>query len=331
VKLRRERVGTGVKWSVMVTLDDPTPNRIPPGEGEVAFKFHAKDCDDGVEVATWAGSDGRSGRVVIPNEEVGRFTEGERVQSAIDVITEAMKADLANWLSGHDVVLPENPYQSDAKSGKQNATRITGLVGCVPDSLLALIAKKDEVLTPTQAIARIKQWRSPDRFVRLYEQWAEQFKTRGVDAQLINGHTLLWHWHGRYCHLKNWFDHGGRQHTAWRDHKYRTIAAEFRAGYKTLVAARLTTADQIERRDQELKVRGEAWVPPPDNKLKRTAACGRLREVLLEAAEVKYEVCARPKWTADDVLASPDRKRLGLPRPKRVRRKTKSEGGNEAA
>jgi hypothetical protein len=299
VKLLCRRVGFVRRWEVMFTVDVPAGGGDHSHAGAVGVSFKARQCEDGVEVAQWAGDDGRSGRVVIPADQIDWFDEGSRLRSAIDVTRELLLNLLGDWLSGFDRVTADRPFENPERQGSAAGRILHGFRGTLGEPLLARLRGKEDADTPTpgRAVATLRQWRSPGRLVGLHRWWADN-RWPG-DEQ---GFLLLGEWVKRYRHLEDWRANAAEQTAGWRKWFFRQVAADLRRHYRTAVLPRLGAGDRIERRPV-LKAEGDAWVPPPDNPLKRVAATGLLRTLLKEAFADPREVPAMPDADPADVLS----------------------------
>lgn len=351
--LFRRLIGTQYRWSVMFTVDIPDPgyrHKDAAARGVCAVAFKAERLADGsVRVARWAGDDGRSGEVVLSKVDMaggarslpavtvrdhdggerrvparvvtypdGRFEEGERLQSRIDQITNLAVEALAGWVSGEALSLPERPFAQE--TGRPDCRRVVGAVD-VPEKFLKLFAKPNDA-TPSRAqvSAWVSAWRSPGRLDRRLTAWGET-RFEG-DAAIL---ALLGEWRAQYVYLENWRDHGAAQHRGWRTELFRLTAVALRRAYQSVIVVEAAASEAIVK-PKRLKLEGDEYRPSPDNTLKRNAACGALRAILIEGFECPYRLPASLGRTPEEALANRAHAVSALvTREKRVRKKTKPE------
>ena len=82
VKLVARRVGTHYTWSLQLVLSrDKQWERKHTGKGTVAVTMGWAARSDGIRVATWVGTDGQQGDLIIPNEQINRGRKCREIES----------------------------------------------------------------------------------------------------------------------------------------------------------------------------------------------------------------------------------------------------------
>lgn len=354
--LFRDRVGVRDRWSVMFVVDIPDsgvrhPDAAAGGSCAVVFKSSRRP-DGSMLVAEWAGDDGRTGELVLPAEDLrggtkvfpaievldkegkprliperqishpgGRFEEGPTLRSELDGIRNLALDLLAAWMTGQDAVTVAQPFrpQSDQDPEETPSRRLTGFRGDLPAEFLRLFVGPDgDTPTPAQAASWVRGWRSDDRLDRLVARWAS-VRFPGDDA----AYALMEEWQQRYFRLEDRMDHSMDQHRAWRTEFYRLFAVRLRRSYRRFYLSELG-ADQEIVKPARLKVEGAEYRPDPDNDRRRTASCGRLRQILTDLTEAPYSVpyCNDAADLLREYADNPEKATpLVVVRAKKVRRK----------
>lgn len=355
VFLVRDRVGIRYRWFVMFTVDIPDtgvrhPDAAAGGACAVVFKSRRRP-DGSMLVAEWAGDDGRSGELVLPAVDLrggtrtlpavqvlddqgnprlvperqvdhpgGRFDEGPTLRSELDGMRNLALDLLSAWMRGEDVVTTRRPFrpQSARDPEETSPRRVPGFRGTLPDEFLRLFVSPDaDTPSSAQAAEWVKAWRSDDRLDRLIARWASVRFPGDEDA-----YSVMEEWQQRYFRVEDRMDHSMDQHRAWRTEFYRLFAVHLRRSYRRVYLSELGADQQIVKPDR-LKAEGDEYKADPDNDRRRTAACGRLREILRDLTEEPYSVpyCADAA-EALTLAGDPEKiEPLVVARVKRVRKK----------
>lgn len=199
VKVLRKKVGQNYNWNVLFVVDaERFDNDRDPGTGTVAIDFGFKKTENGIRVASWVGSDGGSGEVVIPESEIPRWTKVNSLQNIAD--------------SEFDSVRDGTPY--GAKAIFDQFVQYYG--DKLPDWLIDEIPKNNQL--------------SMNRLRRIVEKWRGN-RFEGDE----HVYPTLEAWRKQRLHLYNWQRHGQVKAIAWRDHFYRNFVAEMRSRYEKLI------------------------------------------------------------------------------------------------
>jgi hypothetical protein len=138
VHVLRRRIATHDKWSVQFVLSRPSWERgdVAAGGG-VGVNIGWRVKPEGLRVAFWKGSDGAKGELIIPNDELSRWTRTETLQSTRDQLFDQARDQFCAWLA-----VPENAAR-------------------VPEWM-------------TEAVKFLPQWRSKQRLARVVVAWRTQ-------------------------------------------------------------------------------------------------------------------------------------------------------------
>ena len=105
VYLIRRRVASKDNWSLCLVLSRQSgwmKTDLARG-GCVGIDIGWRLVPDGLRVAYWVGDDGRSGQLVLPLRDVGRWQKAQDLQSIRSKNFDAVVLRLANWLRGRDL------------------------------------------------------------------------------------------------------------------------------------------------------------------------------------------------------------------------------------
>lgn len=207
------------EWSLHLTIAMPqgwTREHAP--DGRVAVVFGWRNVPEGLQVATWRGSDGRSGSLVIPNR---KFVDRMGFR-------QTRMAKLEQW----DV----SPRIQEYTKRHFNTIRDR-----VKDWLGAQLLP-EEFAERTKTLA---QWRSPDRLMSLAGYWRDH---RLPGDEEVYGELYCWVRDDRHLTFTS---HGlERRLGRWRNHHYRQFVADLRACYKTV---RIMDVDWRKMREKSLR------------------------------------------------------------------------------
>lgn len=98
-------VGPRMEWSLQIVLagDAETFRRGPrASSGMVAIDLGWRALPDRLRVAVWRGSDGQSGELSIPRDELSRWTKLPELRSIRDRHFDEIRPALAAWIAEHD-------------------------------------------------------------------------------------------------------------------------------------------------------------------------------------------------------------------------------------
>jgi hypothetical protein len=219
-------------------------------------------------VAYWAGDDGRSGELIIPRDDLARWSRAESLASTRDTNFNAARDALDAWL------------------------RAT--TAAVPDWL-------------REALTHLPRWRSPARLAAILWRWNGVFyrKGREIPWQPFPGQEgpagcgrfpgdedifpRLWAWRRQDRHLLDWQANNREKAVRWRDDLYRRFARELTGRYHAVVF------EKVNWRELQEEPAPDAEGGPLLTTHHRIAAVGRLRQLVREKAGEYQEV--DPKHT----------------------------------
>lgn len=127
VLLRARRIGPRIKWSV-VFLVDQDHVRAVPGRSDAAcgVDIHWRTVETGIRIATWIGTDGAQGELVIPPEVTQRAPKSESLRAIRDRAKNELVAQLCAWKADRDLPPPLAECLSHAHAWRKTG-RIVGL------------------------------------------------------------------------------------------------------------------------------------------------------------------------------------------------------------
>ena len=105
--LERRKLADADKWTLRLTIDVPAPKQDYDPETYVAMHVGWHRRDSGLQVAAWRGSDGETGRVVLPNTHLEDYTRLDTVKQyralllneAIEIIKSFRTEDVPEWFT----------------------------------------------------------------------------------------------------------------------------------------------------------------------------------------------------------------------------------------
>ncbi|MCL2779033.1 MAG: hypothetical protein FWD73_13610 [Polyangiaceae bacterium] len=161
------RRGPREEWSVEITLEVPDDSFVGSranqanGTGSVvAIDIGWRAMGGELRVAAWAGSDGRSGELVLPESLVGAFVKVEELHSIRDQNFTAARQGLEAWLTGFAAIPDWLHDASDSIAEWRHPSR------------LAALAKKWKGLRfagDEQAFEALEAWRYHDHHLWSWE------------------------------------------------------------------------------------------------------------------------------------------------------------------
>lgn len=100
--LEKRRIATTVKWIIRITIDvdEPAADPLP---GEVAIHTGWRMEDNGLRVATWLGSDGKSGVLKLPPSHYEDYARLDKIKSDRDSAMNSIRESLAEWMNDRDI------------------------------------------------------------------------------------------------------------------------------------------------------------------------------------------------------------------------------------
>lgn len=135
VSVARRRQGPHFRWQMFVTFESPV-KALPTSDAIVSLNLGWRQKQDGtIRVGRYAGSDGKTGEVVLSEAMIAQLREPSHMQAQRDHLLEMARVDLSAWLKAQGPRLP--PW----------------------------------VLPATQSM---HAWRSPSRYLALYRQWRDR-------------------------------------------------------------------------------------------------------------------------------------------------------------
>lgn len=103
------RVATREEWSLIIVVDRAGgfPHADASAGGIVGIDVGWRQVPGGLRVASWTGDDGSDGELILPMDDVGRWSQAERLQSIRDIAFAPVLAQVADWLDQRRESLPE--------------------------------------------------------------------------------------------------------------------------------------------------------------------------------------------------------------------------------
>jgi hypothetical protein len=254
--LLRRRRGSHFRWEAQLVLARDEWETAAAAGGACGVDLGWRLVPAGLRVAYWAGDDGRSGELIIPRDDLGRWSRVESLSSTRDTNFNVIRDALAAWL------------------------RAT--TAAVPDWL-------------REALAYLPQWRSPARLAALLWRWNGVFYRKGREipwqpfpaqegpagcGRFLGDEDIfprLWAWRRQDRHLLDWQENTRQRAVRWRDDLYRRFARELAGRYHTLIFEKVNWRELQEQPPAD----GEARLWTTNH---RIAAVGRLRQFVREKA-----------------------------------------------
>lgn len=103
------RTGTHVQWFFQFTLtgDDALFAKEQAPSGRVGIDVGWRLTDEGLRVAKWMGSDGRSGELVLEHRFLSRWSKSDSLRSIRDRNFNDIRTQLGEWKGTHKAELPD--------------------------------------------------------------------------------------------------------------------------------------------------------------------------------------------------------------------------------
>jgi transposase len=101
--LERRKIASHVRWTIRLTIDVVDEKNEHPLPGEVAIHTGWRAETNGLRVATWLGSDGQRGALVLPQSHCDDYAKIDQIRSDRDREFNAMIASLRDWLNDREV------------------------------------------------------------------------------------------------------------------------------------------------------------------------------------------------------------------------------------
>jgi len=257
---RRRRDCRRWDWRLLLTLeipDDAATGGPIPASGAVALNLgwcKLKDDHVGHVRAGYvlSSDDAVDREIAVPSSTIDRVEKSEAIRSQRDKDLDQMRAAITTWLRAHEADLPawivDRTILSRQPRQDPNASRVWSW--------------------------HVAQWRSAARFRALAFAWRAQ-RFAGDD----DGYEILEDWRYRDEHLERY--ESGMRGGGLRDRRerYRVLAAELSARYRTLVV------DDFDLREfqQSPKPEETRVERPAAKRNQRHAAGSELRGALLNA------------------------------------------------
>jgi hypothetical protein len=244
VYLTRQRIGGNSEWQVqfdvaMAEWEHPH-ERAAAGVVGVAFGWTMTPA--GLRVASWVGSDGAGGEVVIPHAKLTAWRQVEELQRVRDEMLDRHKTILLDWLHA---VGDDATNQFMAQAFAQQGIHA---------------AKKDGDRRVNHRVA-IRQWRSPQKMARLLLWWrgnrvpGDEAVFAQLEGELVKGRRGK---RDRYTggrkqdrHLWDWQENLRAKVRGWRQWYYRQVAIDLAKRYRTVAYAKIRWADAARNKATE--------------------------------------------------------------------------------
>jgi hypothetical protein len=165
------------RWTLTLSLANKITGAWDPGDqadhGVVGVDIGFRMVPQGLRVAYWSGSDGRSGPLILPNEFVDDWYAAHKLHSVIDNQANEFRAELAAWLKANKEGLPEWLAEATSTIGQwKNRGRLIWL---------ELDWRDNRFQGDEQIFERFTAWRRAN--MRVTQQWANK-KLRLQDRRL---------------------------------------------------------------------------------------------------------------------------------------------------
>lgn len=258
------RSGLGYRYELQLTNESEAYVRVPPESGHVSVDLTPETTRAGIVVATWSGSDGRSGQVELGHELLHRIRQSDAVRAARERL-ERREWRLLRWVL------------------HRSGSRITGWRP--RHALTVLLWARDWSCLELGGRDRVESLWRDWRGERL-EQRLDLFAGGRAIAAWAARHALTprellaWQielWRRKDAHLRQLADGQSRRSRKGRDEQYRVLASALARQYRTLSI------------DTSSRVPGDG----EQGAQARALATGRLREVLVERFTADFVATAR--------------------------------------
>ena len=213
--LQAKRVAGNTKWSLQLVLARTEWEAKPCGDGVVAIMPGWSSVADGIQAATWVGSDGATGHIIIPNEQISRQRKCEDLQGIRDKNFNDIRERLGHLRAKAPDWFKE---ATDSMHQWRSEARLAGLVWRWKDNRFKgddhfftqaeAWRKQDKHLWEWQAHQRtgISRWRK-DHYRRAAASLAERYGTAVIPA-------IDWRTFGRDAEIGE--DDGAKKHAELR-------------------------------------------------------------------------------------------------------------------
>lgn len=303
IYLIRRLVGTSFRDQLQFVLS--RPDGFAPGDrsqvGAVGIDVGWRLLDVGLRVAYWTGSDGRTGQLLLPKEQLSRWQLVDDLRSIRATMFDAkptqkgsppggIRAVFRSWLAGEapppwleerlawlDTRIADKQHPRPHR--RQELHRLAGLAALQSERAayqkLRQQWQRPEQLPEwlTERTETLGQWRAQACLAALVLHWREH-RFSGDDAIF----AALEAWRKRDKHLFQYEAHLRRKVLVWREHHYREFAAGLRRDYATAYIED-TDWSKLNKKPaiaEDRQSRGERQYMP-------TAAVGELLRFIREA------------------------------------------------
>jgi hypothetical protein len=185
--ISRERIGLTDHWELRLTIDIPEesmPVKVMAGNGTCGVDVGWRMVKDGLRVAVWAGSDGNSGELIIPQCRIKQMEIPENLASRRDISFNEIRAAFSEWLETNRTSIPPWLAEVTEHIGQwKSPGRLAFVVVKWRDNRFAGDAaifdvleswrKQDKHLANWQGHARSLDWRK-----EMYRQFAVMLRKR---------------------------------------------------------------------------------------------------------------------------------------------------------
>lgn len=296
VYLIRRRVATLHEWRVqlVVSREGGFAKKDCAASGEVAVDVGWRLVHGGLRVAYWHGSDGEHGELVIPTDDLSRWSFTNDLQSIRSLWFDDVKAWLVSWMHGEEInsetladrqkwLVQERVKAVQKKmrsTGKKLRDAEAAIVKCDIGIEALGTLRKTTPVKPTipealaEKLSYIDKWRSQARLAMVTDEWAKTFPDLGPEMLAV----LKW-WKQHDEHLYVWQECQRQRSQRWRDDVYRNFAAKLRRSYKTIIVEDVKWSELHRRPSPEGRAEDVGLVL-----YRNIAAVGRLVQLLSESA-----------------------------------------------
>jgi len=191
--------GTHKKWEVQFIVSQTSWDTITPDTtGRVTIDVGHRKVPDGLQIAVWQGSDGKSGSIIIPNDRMARWVKVEDLQSIRAENFNAILNNFKTWLEE-----------------KQMVEQLMSASGLIPDWLI-------------EKTKHMSKWtsQSQKKLAIIVNHWRDN---RFAGDEIV--FDWLESWRKQDKHLYDWQEAQRQQNIRWRDYFFRQEILNLRKSY----------------------------------------------------------------------------------------------------
>lgn len=227
VLLRCRRTAMRYRWEASVLVDGQSvgvPNQ--DRAAGVGVDLNWRRVEGGIRTATWVGSDGRMGELVIPEAVSGRAAKSDSLRAIRDRSRDQMRGKILEWIRV-----------------RQELDEADGGRGCVAGQTSRLGPWRD-VEEMRKDLPHVHSWRRVGRFVRLHRLWS-QHATPDSEEILVD----MAAWLKQDRHLWDWECHNRRRMTLQVQGRVAQLVAKLACEYEVIAVERTGMVPSLVRRD----------------------------------------------------------------------------------